>query len=269
MRDNVIIGQYMETDSVLHRLDPRTKLLSLVVVMIGLLMLKPGIGYAVAAVFALGVLTLSKVSFRAYWKGLKPVLFVLMFTFLYHALFTKGTTVIWTWSYIGLTAEGLAKGAAFVGRIVLLILMASVLTFTTKPLELALGFQKLLAPLSRLHVPVEQISLMIVIAIRFIPTILQELDRILLAQKARGVDMAALKLPQRIFAYVPILVPLLFTTIGRAEQLAYAIEARAYGNGKGRTSYRQLKFGPLDAWTGGTAVLFAVAILAINMGGIS
>lgn len=268
MRDTVIIGQYLETNSIFHRLDPRTKLLSTVVLMISFLILKTEMSYAIATVLVYGVLLLSKVPFRAYWKGLKPVLFVLAFTFLYHALFTEGT-VIWRWFFIEATAEGLQNGAMFVWRIVLLVLTASVLTLTTKPLVLAYGLQKLLAPLSRLHVPVEQLSLMVVIAIRFIPTIMQELDRILLAQKARGFDLAALPLPKRIFAYIPILVPLLVTTVERAEQLACAIEARAFGNGRGRTSYQQLKFGAWDAGAGGTAVLFAIAMLLLRLGGIS
>jgi energy-coupling factor transport system permease protein len=166
------------------------------------------------------------------------------------------------------TQQGLENGVRFVVRIILLVLLASVLTLTTKPLELASGLEKILTPLSKINVPVEQFSLMIVIAIRFIPTILQELDRILLAQKARGYDMSTLPLLKRIFAYIPILIPLLFTTLQRAEQLTYAIDARAYGNGKGRTQYKQLKVQQIDYIVGIFAFLFVLTMILIKIGGV-
>lgn len=265
MADSVIVGQYVETHSIFHRLDPRIKLVSIVILMLSFLMLGTWLSYAVATVFVFGILLLSKVPIHFFWRGLRPLLFVLLFTLLYNAVFTKGT-ILWSWSFIEVTEEGLRTGLRFVWRIILLILLASVLTLTTKPLDLAYGLEKLLAPLSKMGVPVEQFSLMIVIAIRFIPTIKEELDRILLAQKARGYDLTALSLPKRIFAYVPIIIPLLFTTIQRAEQLSYAIDARAYGNGKGRTSYRVLQFQKMDYLAGGIALLFAMILLWLKIG---
>ncbi|WP_438350740.1 energy-coupling factor transporter transmembrane component T family protein [Paenibacillus sp. FA6] len=267
MSNTVLIGQYLETYSLFHRLDPRIKIVSIIIIILSFLMLDSFISYAVATIFVIGILLLSKIPFHVFGRGLKPVLFILMFTFVYHALFTKGN-VIWSWSFIEVTVDGLQNGIRYVWRIVLLILLASILTLTTKPLTLAHGLEKLLAPLSKLHVPVEQFSLMIVIAIRFIPTILQELDRILLAQKARGYDITALTLPKRIFAYIPILIPLLFTIIQRAEQLTYAIDARAYGDGKGRTTYRQLKFQQIDAQVGGIVILMTVTLLVLRIGGV-
>ncbi|MDH6374149.1 energy-coupling factor transport system permease protein [Paenibacillus sp. PastF-3] len=266
MTDSVIVGQYVETYSIFHRLDPRTKLVSIMILMLSFLMLGTGLSYAVATFFVIGILLLSKVPIQFFWRGLRPLLFILLFTFMYNAVFTKGTIILWSWSFIEVTEEGLRTGLRFVWRIVLLILLASVLTLTTKPLDLAYGLEKLLAPLSKMGVPVEQFSLMIVIAIRFIPTIKEELDRILLAQKARGYDLTALSLPKRIFAYVPIIIPLLFTTIQRAEQLSYAIDARAYGNGTGRTSYRVLQFQQMDYLAGGIALLFAVILLWLKIG---
>ncbi|MBA9085541.1 energy-coupling factor transport system permease protein [Fontibacillus solani] len=267
MANIVLLGQYLETNSIFHRLDPRTKLLGLIIIMLSFLTLGTFLSYAVATFFVISILLLSKIPFYVFAKGLKPILFILMFTFIYNALFTKGT-VIWSWSFLEVTVEGLINGTRFVWRIVLLILLASILTLTTKPLTLAHGLEKLLSPLSRINVPVEQFSLMIVIAIRFIPTIMQELERILLAQKARGYDIAALKLPQRIFAYIPVLIPLLFTTIQRAEVLSNAIDARAYGNGKGRTVYKQLQFQQLDYWVGGVAVLFTTTLILLELGGL-
>lgn len=257
----------METHSLFHRLDPRTKLLSVFIILLSFLMLDTSISYAVASVFVFAILLLSKIPFHVFVRGLKPLIFILAFTFLYNILLSKGT-IIWSWSFIEITVEGLQNATRFVLRIILLVLLASILTFTTKPLELASGLEKLLAPLSKLNVPVEQFSLMIVIAIRFIPTILQELDRILLAQKARGYDMSSLPLLKRLFAYIPILIPLLFTTVQRAENLTYAIDARAYGKGKGRTSYKQLQFQQLDYRVGAITALFVLTILLIKLGGI-
>ncbi|TQR17728.1 energy-coupling factor transporter transmembrane component T family protein [Psychrobacillus soli] len=267
MSDTILIGQYMETNSVFHRLDPRTKILSLFIIMLSFLMLKTATSFTIVSLFVFGILMLSKIPFPVFMKGLKPILFILTFTFVYNVLLTKGN-VIWSWSFIDVTAEGLQNGVRFVWRIILLVLLASILTLTTKPLELASGLEKLLAPLSKFHVPVEQFSLMIVIAIRFIPTILQELDRIILAQKARGHDIVHLPLVKRMLAYIPILIPLLFTTIQRAEQLTYAIDARAYGKGKGRTAYKLLQFQQIDYVVGMIAVLFVITVIIIRLGGL-
>lgn len=260
MADSILVGQYVETHSVLHRLDPRAKLVSMVILMLSFLMLETATSYVIATLFVFGILWLSKIPIRFVWRGLRPILFILMITFLYHVVFTKGT-ILWSWSFIEVTEEGLRGGMRLVWRIILLILLASLLTLTTKPLDLAYGLEKLLSPLAKLGVPVEQFSLMIVIAIRFIPTIKEELERILLAQKARGYDLTALSLRRRIFAYIPIIIPLLFTTIQRAEQLSYAIDARAYGNGKGRTSFKLLKLQYMDYLVGGIALILGVILL--------
>lgn len=264
MANAVLIGQYVETHSLFHRLDPRTKLISLVIIMLSFLLLHTAISYGIATVFVIGIVGLSRIPLGIFWRGLKPLAVILVFTFVYNALFTQGT-VIWSWSWLEITVEGLANGARFVGRIILLVVLAAILTLTTKPLTLAYGLERLMSPLSKWNVPVEQFSLMIVIAIRFIPTILEELERILLAQKARGYDITTLRLPQRLLAYIPILVPLLFTTIQRAEHLSDAIDARAYGNGKGRTSYRQLQLQSTDYIVGSVAVVFALSLLLLNM----
>lgn len=267
MANSILIGQYLETHSVFHRLDPRTKLIGISMIMLSFLMLESTFSYMLATIVVTGLLMLSKIPIHVIWKGIKPILFILSFTFLYHLVFTKGT-IIWSWSFIDLTTEGLQNGIRFVWRIVLLVLLASILTLTTKPLTLAHGLEKLLSPLSRLHVPVEQFSLMIVIAIRFIPTIQQELDRILLAQKARGFDLDSLSLPKRLLSYIPIMVPLLFTTIQRAEQLTYAIDARAYGNGRGRTRFKQLEFQNIDYQAGGIVILVALLPLILKIVGL-
>lgn len=264
MTNQVLIGQYIETHSVFHRLDPRIKLISLLILMLSFIGLHTGISYLIASVFVIGLVYLTRIPVVVFWRGLKPLWIILLFTFAYHLLFTQGH-IIWSWGWLEITTEGLQNGGRFVWRIVLLILLASILTLTTQPLTLAYGLQKLMSPLSKLNVPVEQFSLMIVIAIRFIPTILEELERILLAQKARGYDITTLRFPQRILAYIPILVPLLFTIVQRAEHLSDAIDARAYGNGKGRTSYRQLHLQSIDYIVLGIAIVFAVSLLLLNI----
>lgn len=264
MTGNVILGQYVETNSLFHRLDPRTKMLCLLLLMTALLLMEGLVEYMIASGVVLGLMALSKVPLRLYFRSLKPVLFILMFTFLYHAFFTKGNVIWWSWGVIAVSEEGVYAGVRFALRIVLLMLLASILTLTTKPLVLAHGLEKLLAPLSKVRLPVEQFSLMIVIAIRFIPTIVQELERIVLAQKARGYDIRRLPCLKRMFAYVPLLVPLLLTTIQRAEQLTNAIEARAFGNGKGRTHYNRLRFQCSDAWASGFTILFFLVMLLVK-----
>jgi energy-coupling factor transport system permease protein len=179
-------------------------------------------------------------------RGLQPLLFILFFTLVYQLV---------------LSQEGIASGVFVVWRILLLVSLASVLTLTTKPLDMAKGLEQLFKPLSAWRIPVEAFALMIMIAIRFIPTITRELDRIILAQKARGYDIRAAKGHQRLWQYMLLVVPLLITTIGRAEQLAMTIDARAYGNGKGRTSFRVLKFSRMDYAAGGLMLAFVLLIL--------
>lgn len=266
MTNKIIMGQFTETDSVLHRLDPRTKLLSLLVIMLSFLLLKSFASYLAATVLVGMLLRMSGIRLGWFARGLKPLLLILIFTFLYHVLLT-GDTVIWSWSFIKLTEEGLTKGTITVWRIILLVLIASVLTATTKPLVLAQGLEKLLKPLSRAGLPTETYSLMIGIAIRFIPTIIQEMDRIILAQQARGYDIRSIPGFKRVFAYIPILVPLFATTIQRAEQLSYAIDARAFGTGKGRTSYRQLQFKRSDLVAALFTVIFVLIMLLIRIYG--
>ncbi|MGX9134272.1 energy-coupling factor transporter transmembrane component T family protein [Rummeliibacillus sp. JY-2-4R] len=267
MSNSIIIGQYFDTTSLIHRLDPRTKIISISVIMLSFITLETITSYFVATLIVFLLLRISNVPLSVFIKGLKPLLFVLSFTFLYHALMTKGQ-VIWSFGWFNLTSDGMIQGFQFVFRIILLVLLASVLTLTTKPLSLAAGLTRLLMPLSKLNIPVEQLSLMIVIAIRFIPTILQELERILLAQKARGYDVHTLPIHKRLFAYIPMLIPLLFTTVERAEQLSYAIDARAYGTGKNRTNYIQLQFQKIDFSIMGSSILIALMLLFLKIGGI-
>jgi energy-coupling factor transport system permease protein len=260
MMDKIILGQYADTGSVIHRLDPRTKLLCILAVMLSFVLMKTFAGYVAATVLVAGLILIASLPVRMIFRGLKPVLFILSFTFMYHVLLTDGTP-LWPGFFLKVTQEGIKNGSFVVWRMILLILLASVLTLTTKPLDLAKGIEKLLKPLSRLGVPVEAFALMLVLAIRFIPTIIQELDRIMLARKARGYDAISAKGHERILAYISILIPLFVTTIQRAEQLALAIDARAYGDGRGRTSYKELNFRQVDYAAGVIMLAFVLVIL--------
>ncbi len=267
MRSSIIIGQYVDKQSIFHRLDPRIKIISIFMLMLSFLLLDTATSYIIATFFVFTLLIVSKVPFIVIFKGVKPLLLILSFTFVYHLLFTKGH-VLWSMGIITFTIEGIVAGTRFVWRILLLVLLASLLTLTTKPLILAKGLEKLLKPLSKLRVPIEQFSLMIVIAIRFIPTVLEELNRIILAQKSRGFDIKSLPFMKRIFAYIPIVIPLLFTTIQRADQLSDAIDARGYGDGKNRTSYIELHYEKKDMIAMLVTVLFVFVLIFIKWSGI-
>ncbi|WP_340023547.1 energy-coupling factor transporter transmembrane component T [Paenibacillus sp. FSL K6-1096] len=242
-------GQYVHADSVMHRLDPRTKLLCVVVFTLCCMQLRTPDGYVAATALACGSMRLSRLPFRLYLRGLRPVLLFLLLPFLYHLLFNR-------------SQEGIITEVYNLWRILLPVSFALVLTLTTKPLDLAKGLEVLGKPLARLGIPVEAFALMVMLAVRFIPTISQELDRILLAQKARGYEISSLQGRQRIQACLRLVIPLLVTTIGRAEQLAMTLEARAYGNGRGRTSFRVLHFSRMDAAAGGIMLVYILLILS-------
>lgn len=230
-------GQYIHTSSVIHRLDPRTKLLSVVVFTLFCMQLRVPHMYMAATAFAGAAILLSRIPLRLYLRGLRPVLLFLLLPLVYHLVFNRNQ-------------DGIMTEIFTLWRILLLVSFALLLTLTTKPLDLAKGLELLCKPLSRLGVPVEAFALMVMLAIRFIPTISLELDRILLAQKARGYEIGALRGRQRIQACLRLVIPLLATTIGRAEQLAMTLEARAYGNGQGRTSFRVLRYSRMDGVAG-------------------
>lgn len=242
MIEKVLIGQFVETSSIFHRLDPRSKLFSLFCIVIAFFLIDNAVGYILASFIVVGCITISKIPWHFFLKGLKPILYILVFTIVYHIFFTKGENLLFHYGIFSISIEGIVAGGRIVMRVILLVLITSLLTLSTKPLDLAYGFEVLCKPLKRLHFPVEQFSLMIAITLRFIPTIVMELEKITEAQKARGVNFEDKSFFKKIFSYIPIIVPLLFTSIQRAENLANAIDARAYGDGSGRTRYKVLRF---------------------------
>lgn len=240
MADSVVVGQYIEGQSLLHKLDPRTKFISMLAIMLWMTIIQTPLEYVIATIVVFFLIGLSRLQIVLYWKALQPALLILLFTVMYHAFLSPGEQRIWEWGVLQLTKEGIVAGIQFVWRIVLLILLASILTFSTKPLTLALGVEMLLKPFKKLGVPVQQFSLMISIALRFIPTILEELKRIQLAQKSRGLDVAQYNQLKQLYMYFFLLIPLLYSVIQRAETLSDAIDSRAYGDGRNRTHYQEL-----------------------------
>ena len=243
------IGQYFPGTSVIHRLDPRTKILAVVLLSVMIFLPKAWPGYAVTVAFSLLAVVLSQVPIKYILRGLRPILIILAITVVFNAFLTPGTPV-WHYGRLMITREGLVLSAVATVRLVLLVVTASLLTLTTSPIQLTDGLERLLRPLSPLGVPAHELALMMTIALRFIPTLADEADRIMRAQMARGADMQSGSLVNRIKALIPIMVPLFVAAFRRADELATAMEARGYRGGKGRTRMKELLFAGSDyvAW---------------------
>ncbi|TYB30687.1 MAG: energy-coupling factor transporter transmembrane protein EcfT [Candidatus Mcinerneyibacterium aminivorans] len=234
---SLTIGQYVPIDSTIHSLDPRTKLLGLILFMT-LLFVYPFLEiYFFYLIFLHIILYLSNISYRVIWNGLKPIMLLILLTAFFNLFFTQGEEVLWI-----ITREGIKNSILFSLRIYLLIFSSLLLTFTTSPLRLTDSIEFFMKPLKKLKVPVEEISLMLVIALRFIPTIINEIDRLIKAQKSRGVNFEKGNIIQRIKKLIPVFIPLFISFFKRADELAEAMESRAYQGGAKRTKRVKLKF---------------------------
>ena len=231
---DITLGQYYRTDSVIHRLDPRVKLIATFFYIISLFVIKNFIGYVVCAIFLITVISLSKVPFKFMIKGMKAIMFLLILTVVFNLFLTPGTPLISVWK-ITITLEG-ARTAAFMAiRLTFLIIGSSVMTLTTTPNNLTDGLEKVMAPLKVIKVPVHEVAMIMSIALRFIPILLEETDKIMKAQIARGADFESGNLIKKAKSLVPLLVPLFISAFRRANDLAMAMEARCYQGGEGRT----------------------------------
>lgn len=255
---DITIGQYYPADSIVHRLDPRMKIIGTVVYMISLFCFRSFLGYLVAVGFFCVVLKLSKVPFRFVVKGLKPVLFLLIFTAALNLLWTPGH-ILWKWKFFYISREGIYKSIFMALRLILLIIGSSLLTLTTTPNQLTDAIESLLAPLKKLHAPVHEVAMMMSIALRFIPILLEETDKIMKAQMSRGADFESGNLFGRLRNMIPLLVPLFVSASRRASELASAMDARCYHGGSGRTRMKPLKYQKRDA--GGYGALAAYLVL--------
>lgn len=256
---DITIGQYYPKDTAVHRMDPRLKLIATFVYIISMFCFHRFLGFVVCAGFLALVIHQSKVPFSYIVKGLKPIGMILLFTMAVHILFSSGTSII-SFGVINITWKGIRE-AIFMGiRLCLLVFGASMMTFTTTPNHLTDGIEKLFNPLNKIHVPVHEIAMMMSIALRFIPILLEETDKIMKAQMARGADFETGGLIKKAKALVPLLVPLFVAAFRRADDLALAMEARCYHGGEGRTKMKPLKYKSVDA-IGYAAILGYVVVL--------
>ena len=267
MLKDITLGQYFPGNSIVHRLDPRTKLLALVGYIVALFMAKSWLSYGVCLVFLSLVIGISTIPMKSIVKGMKPLVMILIFTGLLNLLFTGGENVLVKLGPITITGEGVIRAVFMVARILMLITGTFLLTYTTSPIALTDGLESLLNPLKKIKVPVHELSMMMCIALRFIPTLIEETDKIMSAQKARGADFENGSLMQRVKALVPILVPLFISAFRRADELATAMECRCYQGGAGRTKMKLLRFHREDFSAFGiVAVLIAAVVTLAGFG---
>lgn len=260
--NNITMGQYYPVDSKVHRLDPRIKLILTIVFIVAVFMAKTFLGYALILGFVWLTSRLANVPFRMLLRGLKPLRLIIILTFLLNLFFTPGETVWVEFWVIRIAKEGFLQAAFYSLRLVFLVIGTSLLTLTTSPVSLSDGIELLLTPLKKIHFPAHELAMMMTIALRFIPTLLEETDKIMKAQMARGADFESGNLISRAKAMVPLLVPLFVSAFRRAGDLAMAMESRCYHGGDGRTRLRVLKIARND-WIacGAMAVLLALIIL--------
>ena len=258
MLKDITLGQYFPGNSFIHRLDPRTKLIFLVVYIVALFMAVNWVSYGVMLLLLAFIIKISTIPLKSIVRGMKPLVFILVFTGVLNIFFTGGETVLVSFWGINVTLEGIVRAVFMVLRILMLITGTFLLTYTTSPIALTDGLESLLSPLKKLRLPVHELSMMMCIALRFIPTLIEETDKIMSAQKARGADFESGSLMQRVRALVPILVPLFISAFRRADELATAMECRCYQGGEGRTKMKLLRYHRGDVQT----FVFAAAMLA-------
>lgn len=260
MLKDITLGQYFPGDTVAHRLDARTKILLVIIYIVALFVADDWYGYALVLIVTALSMYISKIRPATAFKGLKPLIFIIVLTALLNIFYTEGTPIIEGWI---ITWEGIEKAIMMSLRIILLIVGTFMLTYTTSPIALTDGLELMLNPLKKIKVPVHEMSMMMSMALRFIPTLIEETDKIMSAQKARGADFESGSLLQRAKALLPILVPLFVSAFRRADELAVAMESRCYHGGEGRTRMKQLKMQGIDfaALLLGAAFLAAVIIM--------
>lgn len=245
---DITLGQYYSGESIIHRLDPRIKIIGTLLFIVELFIVDDFIGFGMCAAALAATVIISRVPFSFIIRGLKPILLIIIFTFCLNIFMVDGR-VIWQWGFLKITSEGIYT-AVFMGiRLVLLIIGSSLLTLTTKPISLTDGIERLLKPIGKMGVPTHEIAMMMSIALRFIPTLLEETDKIMKAQQARGADFESGNIIRRAKSLIPILVPLFVSAFRIAQDLAMAMEARCYKGGEGRTRMHEMKFAGKDIWT--------------------
>ncbi|MCB2298108.1 energy-coupling factor transporter transmembrane component T family protein [Clostridium tagluense] len=240
MIKDITIGQYIPGESFVHKLDPRLKILISLLFIVDLFLVNNFKGYLFVVIFILITILIANLSFKYIYSGLKPILVLLLITAILNIFMTTGKELIFRWGFISVYKEGLIIAAFMIIRLVFLIMGTSILTLTTSPIELTDGIESLLRPFKRIGVPAHELAMMMTIALRFIPTLMDETDKIMKAQMARGADFESGNLISRAKSLIPILVPLFISSFRRADELAMAMESRCYKGGEGRTRMKQL-----------------------------
>ena len=264
MMNNITIGQYIPGDSIIHRADPRTKIILSIVYMAVIFMVSNFWTFTAITLFTILAVIISGVPLKYTLRGLKPLLFIIVFTAVINVFTTGGTPISNTIPLKYITYEGLYLAIKLALRLALIIISGSLLTFTTTPILLTDGIEKLLNPFKKIGIPAHELAMMMSIALRFIPTLLEETDKIMKAQAARGADFDTGNLVQRAKSFVPVLVPLFVSAFRRADELATAMEARCYRGGTGRTRMRQLKFTNADLKISLTTIVFFTGLLLVQ-----
>ena len=268
MLKDITLGQFFPGYSAIHRLDPRTKLVMLVVYIVALFLAVNWISYALMLVFLAACIAISRIPLKSFFRGMKPLIFILAFTAILNLFFTEGENLLVSFWVITIYWEGVTRAIFMLLRILLMIMGTFLLTYTTSPISLTDGLESLLSPLKKIKVPVHELSMMMCIALRFIPTLIEETDKIISAQKARGADFESGKLMQRVKALVPILVPLFVSAFRRADELATAMECRCYQGGDGRTKMKLLRYKLLDLKAYGVGILLIAAVCVLRHFGL-
>lgn len=261
----ISLGQYIPGNTAIHRADSRTKFLSMIVYMVSVMLIETFIGYAIAAIFVIITYIIAKLPMKYIFKSIRPVLFIVIFTMVLNLFIHSGHTVWFEWKFIVIYKESVLYCIKIALRVLLLVMGASLLTYTTTSSDLTDGIESLLSPLKIIRFPAHDIAMMMSIALRFIPTFSEELDRIVKAQMARGTDFDSKNLIKKVRSYVPVLIPLFVSAWRRASDLATAMNARGYRGAEGRTRYRVHKFTYIDIIMAIIMVIFAGAIVTLKI----
>lgn len=264
MLRDITIGQYFPGNSIIHRLDPRFKIILTILFIVMLFSGSTFLCLGIGAVFTAMIILLTRIPVKMYVKSIKPLFIFLVITALLNLFLVSTGDVLWKWKFLKITDEGVHLSIFMVVRIVLLIAGTSVLTYTTSPITLTDAVERLLSPLKKLKFPVHELAMMMSIALRFIPTLIEETDKIMSAQKARGAEIDSGSLMTRARNLISILVPLFISAFRRADELATAMECRCYNGGKGRTRLRQLKTAPRDYIALGVTLIFLAAAIIVG-----
>ncbi|WP_461240004.1 energy-coupling factor transporter transmembrane component T family protein [Paucilactobacillus sp. N302-9] len=265
MFTKVLFGRYVPTNSLIHKMDPRNKLSLSILFIILIFFANNWQTYLLLTLVTIASILLTRVSLKFFWDGVRPLIWIILFTVLLQIIFSSGGHVYWHWGILSITQFGLKNGLFIFIRFVLIICISTVLTLTTQPLMIADAVEYLLAPLKKVKVPVAQLALMLSIALRFVPTLLDETQKIMNSQRARGVDFASGGLIKRIKSVIPIMIPLFISAFKRAEDLATAMEARGYRDSDQRTKYRILQWHRRDTIAVSVFVVIVVLLFILRV----